>query len=514
MDGSSPIPTINNNVYNKTFQYNLLAHLAKCEDLMKLACEKLLISDFELGVCQVVWEALSEYYAAYRQLPGVELRQLAVTKVVNNVEGEYRSYVTPEEHDALCSLMEFIDGYAELNPDHIKAELPKYIKWVRTSRAMSQFKPSIDQGADAGHMITQLAKIEQEAAGIGVEHKFDYVTQKPELLLDRNKERRITTGTSKLDTALDGGLRPGDIGCVTACPGVGKTNTLLHFSVAAASVDMESLVFSLELPYYKVSRRYIAMLAGVDAQLTKLPIDEWPEPEMQRASMVTDERYRMANKTIILDHSQKKIGVAEIEDTIGAWKAKTKEVKGTDENCLLVCVDWLKYILCPGSGKKDEWEVLSEVCQELGMVTKRMHVALWSANQGKAEADGKTLLRMKDQAFSYHIADALDVSIGIALTADSRVTEADLLEGGGNSKPKKLMFNINKSRENDIKAVELYQAPTLRFFDNSQTYSTYIHSINSGKYDFNAVYRASMPQHIKQLMDREQNGQHRTGTTG
>lgn len=515
MDGS-PIPTINGNVYNKIFQYNLLAHLVKSEELLKSSVDKLQTSDFELGVCQVVWEAIQEYYTAYKQLPTPQLFQLTVTKVVHNSDGQYKSYITPEETEALCSLMEFIDGVSETNPDFFRSELPKYIKWVRSSRTISQFKQGLDQGADASHMIEQLAVIQKETSGMLATDNFRYVTEQPNMLLETHDELRVTTGCGKLDAALDKGPRPGEIGCITACPGTGKTNTLLHLAVSAASVYIDNLVFSLELPGPKMSRRYMAMLAGIPAQLTKKGMAEWPEPDLMRFAMVTDPRYPAANKTVIIDASQGKISCAKIEDTIGRWKEHTVKLTGTCKNNLLVCIDWLKYILWPTAGKKDEWAVLTDVCQELGFIAKRQGVVIWTANQGKAEADGKTLLRMKDMAFAYHINDALDISIGLALSANSRVTEEDLTNN--RVKSRNLMFNINKSRDNDIAACELFQAPTLRFFDSEPMYNSYNHKLKSIAYDPRALHRASIPQHIQQLYalkeDDTDEQQFRTSATG
>lgn len=511
----SPIPTINTNTYNKSFQYSLLAHVAKCDDMMKAAYDKLQISDFELGVCQVIWEALAGYYGAYKVLPTPELFQVEVAKVVVNANGEYKSYITPEETDALMSLMEFIAGTVEFNPSYFKAELPKYLRYVRHSRTLSQFRQQMDQGGDTRPLMHQLNAIDKEAEGMLAEDDMHYATEHHDLLMETVHELRVTTGCGKLDAALDKGLRPGEIGCITACPGTGKTNTLLHFAAAAASVDIESLVLSLELPRWKMNRRFLAMMAGIPAQLTKKGVKEWPEPEQMRMAMVTHPDYPGACKTVIMDMSRGKVTCSQIEDTIGSWKDRTKKLKGTCENNLLVCIDWLKYILWPSATKKDEWAVLTDICQEIGFIAKRQGVVIWTANQGKSEADGKTLLRMKDMAFAYHINDALDVSIGLALSTSSRVTEEDLVNDV-KVKSRNLMFNINKSRDNDIAAVELFQAPTLRFFDSQQQYNKYEHDLRTLQYNMRAMHSASIPEHIKQLHKSEElNGQqYRTGAAG
>ena len=48
-------------MYNKSFQRLLLAHLVKDKDLFGKA-DALEPSDFETAPCQIVWEAARDYY--------------------------------------------------------------------------------------------------------------------------------------------------------------------------------------------------------------------------------------------------------------------------------------------------------------------------------------------------------------------------------------------------------------------------------------------------------------------
>ena len=515
MDGSIQVP---DKIYIKQFQFMLIAHLAKCENLMKLACDKLTIADFELSTCQVLWEALQEFYMEHKTLPGDDMRGLVVEKVHHNVDGKYRSYITPEEGEAMLQLLDYVTMTVDLNPEYFMSELPNYVKWVRTSKSMSQYKRAIDEGADASHFIQTLAQIEKDSLGFSTtDDDMHYVTERPEVLTDYTVERRITTGTYKLDTALDGGPRPGDIGCITACPGTGKTNVLLHFACVASLMDIDCLFMSLELPAYKVKRRYLAMTAEIPANTTKLHIDDWPHDEQMRLAMLMNKHHKAYNKCIIMDKSQRKVSVPEIEDCIGRWKEKVAIEKGSSKNCLLVCLDWLKYIVWPTYKKNaEDWEILTEICRELGMMAKRLNVALWTANQGKATADGKIILRMNDTAGAYHINDALDYAIGLALSADSRVTEEDLVNAT-KAKTRELVFSINKNRENNTGVVQLFQAPTLRFFDSDNEWRSHFTAVRNIAWNFEQMHRTSLPKYLHKLYDDRElttkgNNELRTGT--
>jgi hypothetical protein len=485
-------------MYNKAFQTELLLHLLNSEDLLRAACPKLQLSDFELGTFQVVWEALSLYFEKYRAIPTPGLFQLEVARVVNNADGGFKSFISPEEIEGLCELMAYISkADPKLNTEYFKAELPKYVKWVRSHRTMSQYRKSLEEGADPQHIIDSLNEIVRDTTEMsdGEPEGFDCVTEAPEMIWHaEDAERRITTGLSPLDKALDGGPRPGDLGCITACPGTGKTNVLLHFTVVAAYTKVDSLFLSLELPSYKVKRRYMAMLASIPAQTTKLPIDKWETEEMMRLAMVMDKNYVAGNMTVIRDHSKRKVTLPQIEDTIGQWKDSVIARKGSAACPLQVCVDWAKYIL-PPSSKKDQWESMIEIFEELGRIGRRQAVCVWTANQGSKAADRKTVIRMSDGAFSFHVADPLDISIGLALAEESRITEDDIAED--RTKTRILKWTINKSRENENDILDFFQAPSLRFFDSQQHYNSHLKAIRALTYDTVKAYNLNIPHHLR-----------------
>ena len=491
--------------YNKAFQQMLVVHLCKCAELLRLASDKVTIQDFELGICQVVWEAVQDYWRTYNVVPGSDTLSVHVLKVMKNADGIYKSYVTPEEWEALAELMGLISSSTDLNPEYYLAEIPKYLKYVRASKMVVQYRTEDGSGADPAMLLRGLTLIEQETEGMMGSDDLHYVTEQPDVQTEDHFDIRITTGISRLDSAIDGGLRPGDLGCITACPGTGKTNVLLHLAAVNSLLNVESLVFSLELPGYKVKRRYLAMTAGIPADTTKKRIDLWSPEETMRLAVLMHSEYAGYNKCMILDRSTRRVGLAEIEDTTGKWKEKVARDKGTSERCLLVCVDWLQYIDPPSWIGKNEKEstVLTAIAKELGRIGRRQNVAMWTANQGTREADGKTLVRMKDQANAYHIGDALDISIGLALSPSSRITEEDLLSDQAIFKSRLLTFNINKNRENSLRAVELFQAPTLRFFDAETEYNSYMKSLKDTSFNFKQMHRIHTPRHLREIYEKE-----------
>lgn len=460
--------------YNKTFQCQLLAHLVRDPSLLKMALENLLVTDFELAICQVVWEAAADYYRTFKGVPDMNILQLQVMKVVQNADNKFKSYITPEEMEGLADLLVLVANTSTLNSEYFKVELPKYIKWVRTSKIIGDYSSSVNSGGDPAKMVGQLTAIERTVDSAFVTGKpFSFISNDMELITAESLPQRVTTGVPKLDAILSGGLEPGEIGLITACPGVGKSNILTHFTVAANYAGIKSLLITLELSGAKIKRRYTAMAAGIQADRLKEPVEMWKEEDLYRLYMFTRPEYVVYGAAAVSEQCKSRISITKVEAIIEEWRAHWRQCSGTDTDALLVCIDWQKYLTMPkGTRPAEHWEESDLILKELGFIAKRQHVVIWTANQGGSQADGKSILRMNDTAFGYHANDAVDVAIGVGLGARSKVTEENL-EAGNAANDRHLVFSINKNRNGPYAACEIYRPPTLRLFDNEAAYASH-----------------------------------------
>lgn len=481
-----------NVLWARQFQFVLLTHLVHCENLLRLAAGKIKLTDFELPICQAIWEALERYYTTYRSLPPFPILALQVLKVVQNVDGAAKTFVAPDEYEGLTLVMDQISRPGTLNEAYCLKELKHYLLQVRGTRLINSFAAG-GPTSEITELTRELAKVERECM-VDEAPTMMTVAQRPGVLTEATQVSAVTTGCQQLNRLIDGGLQVGDLGMITACPGRGKSNILTHFTAVAAMAHTHSLLISLELSGDIMRRRFIAMAACIDGVTMKRPVGTWKEVEQRRLAMMLSEGSWVKDFAMISDLSGRRQTLARIEKEIEDWKEYTAKTYGSANACKLVCVDWLDRLIFPHgeNDKTPEWRQVALIGEDLKYIATRQQVAIWTATQGNKEADQKTFLGMDNVAFAYHKNDPLDIGIGIGIMDEDKLSakrlqgaEVTPWQGNPNDvvQDKKLVFNINKYRHGSPGYTILYQAPNLRFYDDEETYQAHLRSLNNIHYN-------------------------------
>jgi len=476
--------------FSGVFQYVLIAHLRHRPEVTKVAVGKLSVEDFETPVCQVLWESLSDYYSKYKQLPSTEILMTDVVAIAKGNKPGAKTLILQEHFLALNSTFQYVEAFnhAEFNDQYMLDTLPEYILWVRGSRIYEEHRTSVTmnaRGVDA--LESSLANLKKEVSSMTSVETLSDVTMADCRIQDDEELQHIPTGIRKLDRYLSGGLMRRTIGMVAACPGVGKTNTLINFGLAAGLNDYRALVITLEVENRKMMQRYVCMAAAIPGATMKTPVAQWPIDEACRYDLLRNPHYPSCKAVTFsgLADQARQIHLREIEDEIVKWKEKVIEEGGDEEDCALVCVDWVDLIAGLGKDKNEpDYKRVCTILEELRKIAVRHNVALWTATQAKAEAYNRAVVQMNDIAHGFAKSFPLDVSIGIGLDVPSQVAQSYNDEGEDDTSEepdddKHLVFTINKNRDGSNGIIKVYQAPDLRFFDSEENAMSYIDGLQN-----------------------------------
>lgn len=475
------ISSASGNPFNKTFQTSILAHMFKDREVFDSASKNMMMSDLDLPYLQVLWESLVDFVATYGELPGQEMFYLHTLKVTDNKDGKYMSYVSPEETPALAEAFSFIVGYSQLNSAYIQAELPKYINWVRSSRAIDMHIESIEAGRSSEALMRDLTKIEDQTSAFAREDApsiFDCLEDDDDdfLVTEENYVERLGLGIPRIDAFMDGGLVPGEIGVLNAPTGVGKTNMLINILLNANMLGYHGAFFSLEVQKDTIKRRYIAMAYNLSIDLFKVPIERWGEKQKQQYQLAKAYAREVRSRSHIMSTEGAYMNTDELEKEVDKWKMQQKKKFGNTDHCKLAIFDWINFITLPSRiSTSEEWKVPIRVSEQLRAIGALHGLVVWVANQVKPTCAKNPTIGPNDIFGGGHILNAADLAVGFNLTRETRQMEENLeASTGGSTKrlqEKDMVATIMKARNSSIGALTMYQAPTLRFFDNKQSFT-------------------------------------------
>jgi replicative DNA helicase len=472
-------------LFTKDFQISLVAQLARDERLLVDTRGYLKLTDFDLPACRLVFEAIRGFHDSFGTLADIPTLELHVLRAIQNPDGKTETLLTPEEYESVGLVMAAVATAIPTTDGYFKHILPEYLRSVRLSQAMDDHAQRVALGQGADDLIGAVLQINQDVAHHS-DLQLDGVFSNPEALMSHQTFRRISTGLPRLDERIGTGLGTGEQGMITACPGVGKTTTLINFMDGSMNTGSRSLFLTLELAAYRIKHRLQALSAGIDARYFKTPVPTWPEHYLKMYNdILNPEINKRFDYASIIDMSKRSHNLADVDRAIGMWKEHFVKIYGEeDARCRAVYVDWLDKLnpsgLHVGKNARDD-VILMKMNETLGELARKYDVAIWTATQGTREADGQEVLKMKHTAYGYHKNDPLDVGLGIGVIFDeSKVEETgDLFPrddqvdtlGGVYIDPEKmpsckrdLMISITKNRDNPTGSFKVYQGKTLKFY--------------------------------------------------
>lgn len=461
--------------FPKMFQLELLRHMYMDESLYADAASFVRPVDFDLPACQVIFDALRSYRKRFGTNPPVASLKIEAIYCAENGGAETAPLATEDLPAFAETWMSFeVALKRELDTQLYRSRLITWVKRVRYNK-MLQMSNLSQQSIDA---MIQQTKALDDLAMEDDDDEFVDGWKDVQPVDTSATSRRITTGLLKLDRHTNGGLGIGEIGAVMACPGVGKTTALINFSVAASCMGYRVLFLTFEMMRDRIVRRQMAITAHIHSRLFLGSATAWDQYAIDRRHAAKN--YAPVDGVIVKDFSNKKYTILQISNTIKRWKKQMYARHGTEEaNPLMVCVDWIHpdYIELPDKRDVKDHVYMASIAKTLGQVGKDTDVAMWTAFQANKGGDGKETLRMRDTAGAYDMNQAFDLAVALAPMRDYAKRQETLInddeEGTAavnlvTDDGRRLSINSTKTRDTTEFRFEVFQSPTMRFWDSKE----------------------------------------------
>lgn len=301
--------------------------------------------------------------------------------------------------------------------DEIEDMAEKFFKQQNWVRVANEIKRIAGDGDISKYDDCQ--RLMEEAMSVG--RKYE-VGESPWENIDANMSQEnvvpITTGISKLDNTLGGGLYKGDVGLLIAGLGFGKTSMTTAMAHAAATCKcydndykgFKVLHIVFEDTVRQISRKYYSRVTQVETRL--LNQNEETAQNVTTALKEYEDAEMMLNNVKIIRLATGEVTATEIKEKI---KRKINEGFKPD----LVIIDYFD-CLAPerGTGSLTKWEQEGKTMRKLENMAKEMDIAIWLPTQGNRESISSELITADKMGGSMMKAHAAQVIISIARSLD------------------------------------------------------------------------------------------------
>jgi len=385
-----------------TFQDNIqrgILYLIKNDREFLVEATPLIKSSyFDLNLHSRIYTAIQSYYDKYAKLPSddILIESLKETKESHEFSGEFEQEIGR------------INSLNRKSIDHKEAYMDMVEKFARNERMKEAIISSVEllDKHDYDGIFTNIKN------ALEVRRNIDLGTSFLENELDRWDRfygtkaisNKITTGFSKFDKSLEGGLSRKEIGMIVAASGRGKSLFLTRLAMIGAIKELNVVYITLEMSEDAVAAR-------IDTMLTKLP---YASIKDNRDEYIR--RIEASKKYIKGDINIKQFPATQA--TVGTVRAYLSQLQGkTGKKVDLLVVDYLE-LLRPSIDGMAEYAAQQRITQELRGLAIEQNVLVWTATQGNRDslkvpyiteselADSFGKIREVDYAYSINQTDS------------------------------------------------------------------------------------------------------------
>lgn len=243
--------------FGKSFQEKVLQALLSDHYWAQQMIEVMKPSYFDHAYLQYIYEIYAEYWKKYKCFPTLQ-------NVLTMIKLDLRE----GNDELLCN--QVVDYLKRVKTSPDVNDLPwvkdKSLNFCKNQALREALEQAVDLIQEEKHET--IVEVIKNAITVGTPNSVGHDFFEDHESRFTEEERHIVpTGIPQLDAKLimNGGLGRGEIGCIVAPTGTGKSHALVQLGANALRLGKNVLHYTFELRENKLSHRYDANLTGVPA---------------------------------------------------------------------------------------------------------------------------------------------------------------------------------------------------------------------------------------------------------
>lgn len=391
---------------------NIIAGVLKYDDVLRKCVKELNIESFSSSRNRFLYNSIIEFYRNNNTILDTKALEILLMKKKSKDRNVYvrlwKTILKSKKKIKKSGCIAIIDKLHKLlQARYVEYAIDGSIK--RLKKALDGGYDFIDDATKFIKDVTPKLEIRKVETYISnpldtyEEFKTDHmnIQKNPSLL------RSVPTGLKKLDETM-GGLRPSEIGLVTAGTGVGKSIMMLDFAYNCFLTTGDILYVTIEMPGSQLRERFYCRMSDI-------PYDQFRGYKLKKEDF---ERMDRKIKKFSDEHDHK-FSILDIPRScdVEQLRIEIEEYIKLNGEPKLIIIDYLN-ILRGGF----EWSCQLGIAVGLKQqIARHFKIATWTANQLMGSKHDSENVKVSEMAFAKNLVDNFDVGIGIGLTQEEDI---------------------------------------------------------------------------------------------
>jgi replicative DNA helicase len=388
----APVIIDNLQKYGIDFQIKIIVGILSDKSFFERVLDMIEVDAFENESHRWIVNESIHYYNQYREMPSLQVFKVRIDTI--------------QSPDFKTSVIEHIkpifnkikDGDKDLQ--FVKEQ---FLEFCKNQKLKSAIVESVDYLKSGNYEKIKFLVDKAMKAGmernLGHDYNIDIASR-----MNETCRKVVPTGWEVVDSLMDGGLGPGELGVVVAPAGVGKSWLLCSLGAKAMLAGKNVAHFTLELNENYVGLRYDCCFTGINFQQIK-----YHQPEVEKILKSVKGRLFVKYFPLKTVSAQSlKFHVERIQ-TLNNFKI--------DE----IIVDYAD-ILRPLEKEKNSnsYSEGGSIYEELRQVAGELQVPIWTASQANRTALGEDIVQAHNVSDSYRKIMTADFVMSLSRNIDDK----------------------------------------------------------------------------------------------
>jgi len=245
--------------YGLEFQSKIIAGIISDQSFFERILDIIDIEFFENEAHKWILKEAISYFLEYKSAPTLQVYKVRIDTIKSDL-------LKQTVVDNLRSV------YTKLTDSDLNFVREQFLEFCKNQKLKSAIYNSVDLLKSGDY--EKVKHLVDEAIKAGAERNLGHNYHKEvDIRMSEAARKTITTGWDVIDSLMDGGLGPGELGVIVAPSGIGKSWILASIGASAMKRGLNTMHYTLELNENYVGLRYDCCFTGINFQDIKKNVD-------------------------------------------------------------------------------------------------------------------------------------------------------------------------------------------------------------------------------------------------